>query len=140
MSNTITDEQRSIATYIERTWPGRFKVEVGLRLSRLFPEPENTGLKHIWKYGEADIIVYRDEKPVAIIEPGGAHHFEEKQSLNDRRKWKLAEQNEVRCLSMMNGLQARLSKRKWRALIGRTLFGTRETADKDKQYPLIQKT
>ena len=124
MADTITDEQRAIAGYIEQTWPGRFHVELSIRLSQIFPEPENKGLKHIWKYGEADIVVYREKKPVAIIEPGGAHHFEEKQSLNDRRKWKLTEQNGVRCLTMMNGLQTRLSKRKWRALLGRYLFGT----------------
>lgn len=131
MSNTITDEQRAIAAYIEQTWPGRFHVELGVKLSGVFPEPENKGLRHIWRYGEADIVVYQRETPIAIIEPGGAHHFEEKQSLNDRRKWKLAEQNSVRCLTMMNGLQARLSKRKWRALIGRALFGTQDVATKD---------
>jgi len=35
--------------------------------------------------------------------PGGSQHWEEKQSLDDRRKWKLAEINGHRYLTMMNG-------------------------------------
>lgn len=124
MDEIITDEVKAIARYVNRTWSEHFTTRTEVRLSELFPKPENVGLQHIWRYGSADLVVYRSDKPVAIIEPGGGHHFEEKQSLNDRRKWKLAEQNGVRCLSMMNGLQTRLSKRKWRALLGRYLFGT----------------
>lgn len=42
---------------------------------------------------------YTDEelRPQSIIESGGSHHWEEKQSLNDRRKWKLAEINSGNC-------------------------------------------
>jgi len=39
------------------------------------------------------------------------------------RKWKLAEINGVRCLTMMNGMMERLSNRKWRELLGRHIFG-----------------
>lgn len=67
-------------------------------------------------------MVYRRDKAVCLIEAGGAHHFEDKQSFNDHRKWKLAEQNGVGCLTMMNGLMARLSRRKWRNLPGWYLF------------------
>ncbi len=130
MSDTTTDEARAIAAYIERTWPKHFHVDLAVRLSRVFTEPENKGLRHIWRYGEADMVVFRGEKPVALIEPGGGQHFEDKQSLNDRRKWKLAELNGVRCLNLMNGFQERLSKRQWRALIGRQLFGTKESEEK----------
>src|ERR1051326_3906 len=118
----ITEDVRKIEAYINATWP-RFATQKEVRLSKLFPEPDNTGLRHIWKFGSADLVVYRDGKPVSIIESGGTHHFEEKQSLNDRRKWKLAEINGVRCLTMMNGLMEGLSKRKWRLLLGRYLFG-----------------
>jgi hypothetical protein len=118
----ITEDIRKIEAYINATWP-RFATQKEVRLSKLFPEPDNTGLRHIWKFGSADLVVYRDGKPVSIIESGGTHHFEEKQSLNDRRKWKLAEINGVRCLTMMNGLMEGLSKRKWRLLLGRYLFG-----------------
>lgn len=119
----ITDEQYSIAGYIDDMWPGKFRVSLGERLAQLFPEPSNIGLRHIWKYGEADIAVYRKKRLVAIIEPGGSHHFDEKQAKNDRRKWKLADINGVTCLMLMNGLQPQLSNRKWRSLIGRALFG-----------------
>jgi len=109
----ITGEIRKIEGYINVTWP-QFRTCKEVRLRELFSEPDNAGLRHIWKYGSADLVVYRHDKAVCIIEAGGAHHFEERQSLNDRRKWKLAEQNGVRCLTMMNGLMERLSKRKWR--------------------------
>lgn len=123
MNDTITQEQHDIESYIQETWPGKFRTVLGARLSDIFPEPNNVGLRHIWKYGEADISVYRSGKLVAIIEPGGSHHFDEHQALNDRRKWKLAELNGVYCLSMLNGLRSQLSKRKWRLLIGRAVFG-----------------
>jgi|GEM_PF-3368926 len=117
----ITEEIRKIEGYINATWP-QFTTRKEVRLRELFPEPKNTGLRHIWKYGAADLVVYRQDKVLCIIEAGGAQHFEDKQSLNDRRKWKLAEQNGVGCLTMMNGLMDGLSKRKWRSLLGRYLF------------------
>ena len=118
----ITEDIRQIEQYVNATWP-QFTTRKEVRLRELFSEPENAGLQHIWKYGSADLVVYQHDKAVCIIEAGGAHHFEEKQSLNDRRKWKLAEQNGVRCLTMMNGLMLTLSKRKWRELLGRCIFG-----------------
>lgn len=117
----ITDDIRQIEEYINKTWP-KLATQKEVRLSKLFIEPTNKGLKHIWKYGSADLVVYKYNKPICIIESGGSHHWEEKQSLNDRRKWKLAELNGVRCLTMMNGLMTRLSKRKWRALLGSYFF------------------
>jgi hypothetical protein len=118
----VTEEAKAIKAYIEQTWPRLFSVKLELPLKEVFSEPENAGLKHIWRYGSADVVVYRDSKPVTIIEPGGGQHFGEKQSLNDRRKWKLAEQNGVGCLHVMNGVMNSLSKRKWRALLGSYLF------------------
>lgn len=118
----ITEEAKTIQEYIETTWGKHFTTMLERPLRELFPEPENASLRHIWRYGSADLVVYRGGKPVAIIEPGGAHHFDEKPSLNDRRKWKLAEVNDVKCLTMMNGLMGRLSNRKWRDLLGSYLF------------------
>jgi len=117
----ITEDIKQIESYINRTWK-QFATQKEVRLRKLFPEPENKGLKHIWKYGSADLVIYKNEKPICIIESGGSQHWEEKQSLNDRRKWKLAEQNGVRCLTMMNGIMQRLSNRKWRGLLGKYLF------------------
>jgi len=119
---TPTDEALAIKDYINSKWGNLFTVETERPLSKLFPKPENPGLKHIWTYGSADIVIYRKGRPVAIIEPGGQHHFEEKQSLNDRRKWKLAELNGVKCLFVMNGVMRSLSNRKWRSLLGKFLF------------------
>jgi hypothetical protein len=98
-----------------------------IRLNKVFLEPENVGLKHIWRYGSADLVVSRHGKPVCIIESGGSHHWEEKQSLNDCPKWKLADINGVRCLTMMNGMMEKLSNRMWRELLGRYIFGLQET-------------
>ncbi|MEJ0090609.1 MAG: hypothetical protein WDM80_12820 [Limisphaerales bacterium] len=122
----VTEEAETIKAYIEQKWSRLFCVKLEVPLKQVFNEPENSGLKHIWRYGSADLVVFRGNKPVAIIEPGGAHHFDEKQSLNDRRKWKLAEQNGVRCLHVMNDVMDSLSKRKWRALIGSFLFPRKE--------------
>jgi hypothetical protein len=118
----ITEEAKAIKAYIEQTWPRLFHLKLEVPLKQIFNEPENAGLKHIWRHGSADLVVFRNTKPVAIIEPGGGQHFGEKQSLNDRRKWKLAEQNGVRCLHVMNDVMTSLSKRKWRALVGSFLF------------------
>jgi len=123
----ITEDIKQIESYINETWK-QFFTQKEVRLNKLFSEPENKGLKHIWRYGSADLVVYKDNKPICIIESGGSHHWEEKQSLNDRRKWKLAEQNGVRCLTMMNGLMQRLSNSKWRTLLGRYLFGLKTNA------------
>src|SRR3990170_5299516 len=126
----ITEDIKQIEAYINRTWK-HLSTEKELRLNKVFPEPENVGLKHIWRYGSADLVVSRHGKPVCIIESGGSHHWEEKQSLNDRRKWKLAEINGVRCLTMMNGMMERLSNRKWRAMLGGFLFGRTEGQERN---------
>ena len=118
----VTEEAKAIKAYIEQTWPRLFHARLEVQLREIFDQPENSGLKHIWHSGAADLVVFRDGKPIAIIEPGGSHHFEEKQSLNERRKWKLAELNGVQCLQVMNDVMSALSKRKWRALIGSCLF------------------
>ena len=123
--NTITEEVKKIDDYINKTWK-KFSTETEVKLSRLFPKPANSGLNHIWKYGAADLVIRFKSRIIAIIEPGGAHHFEEKQMRNDRRKWKLCEINGVRCLRMMNGVFDRLSNRKRRCLLGKFLFGVKK--------------
>lgn len=119
-------EISQIKAYLIRTWK-HLTTRVEVDLKDVFPKPENKGLLHIWKWGSADLLVYRHGKLVCLIESGGSHHWEKKQSLNDCRKWKLAEINGVRCLTMMNGMMKRLSIRKWRELLGRYIFGLQET-------------
>ena len=41
--------------------------------------------------------------------------------------WELAEINWIRCLTMMNRMMERLSNRKWHELLGRHIFGAKET-------------
>lgn len=118
----ITDEVLKLEDYIHSQW-NFFQTELEVPLKNIFQEPENNGLQHIWQYGSADLVVRRNNKILCIIEPGGGHHFEEKQSLNDRRKWKLCDINNVSMLSLMNGVFDRLSNRQKRKLLGRYLFG-----------------
>jgi hypothetical protein len=119
---TITPEALLIQAFVDTEWGHLFKTRLEVRLKELFPEPENCGLHHIWTYGTADLVILRDESPVAIIEPGGSHHWDSKQRLNDRRKWKLAEVNGVRCIHIMNGVVSGISKRQFRRMIGSVLF------------------
>ena len=117
----ITEEIRNIEAYINKTWK-QFDTQKEVSLNKLFPEPEDAGLNHIWRYGSADLVVSKNGKHICIIEAGGPQHFEEHQSLNDLRKRKLAEINGVKCLQMMNWMMANLSNRKWRSMLGRYLF------------------
>ncbi len=126
--STSTEEEKSIREYISRTW-SEFHTETGATLFTLFPEPENYGLKHIWTYGHSDISVFRKRRLVCLIEPGGSQHFEEHQSLNDRRKWKLTEINGVKCLHLMNGTMENLSKKQFRKLMGGVLYGKSQSTD-----------
>lgn len=110
-----------IEKYIKKSFK-RFSTRKEMELKNLFPEPENKGLKHIWKYGAADLIVYRKSIPICIFEPGGPHHFEKKQMKNDARKFKLAELNKCTCLHLMNNVFARLSNRSKHRLIGSLVY------------------
>lgn len=121
--NQITPDAYFVVQQIKRFWPHLFHIEFARNLKEIFPEPDNVGLKHIWKYGEADIVVCRKGKIIAIFEPGGFQHiFDKKQAKNDRRKWKLCEINGVSCCHIMNGVLAQCSNRKQRSLLGKFLF------------------
>lgn len=117
----ITPEAIAIKEYINKTWT-QFTVELECRLSDLFPRP-NRGCVHIWTYGSADVVVRKHGKIIAIIEPGGSHHFtDEKQIKNDRAKWKLCEINGVGCLRVANSIMGALSNRQKRKMLGKYLF------------------
>jgi len=118
----ITSEALLIKDFIESEWGHLFDVKLEVRLNGIFPEPVNRGLRHIWTYGTADLVVSRGGSPVAIIEPGGSHHWENRQRLNDRRKWMLAEKNGVACIHIMNGVVSGISRRQTRQMLGSVLF------------------
>ena len=123
MSNLITEEAIKVQSYINETWP-KFKVELEVKLNKLFPKPENSGLKHIWTYGAADVVVYKNDKIIAVFEPGGSHHFQdEKQIKNDKRKYMLCKKNGVNYLKFGNNVIYSLSKRQMRRVFGKYLFG-----------------
>lgn len=96
------------------------RLEVPLK--ELFLEPENKGLQHIWKFGAADLCVYRNDKLVCIVEIGGGQHFDEKQARNDRRKWKLCDINGVKCVGFMNSALQKSSNRSIRKVLGSRIF------------------
>lgn len=121
METLISPEAILLEVFINDNFP-RFNTELEVPLYKLFQEPENKGLKHIWKYGSADLVVRKDDELIAVMEPGGKHHWEERQSLNDRRKYMLCQKNGVRCLNMMNSVVKQLSKRQLRKLIGALLY------------------
>ncbi len=118
----MTEDQELIAFYIEKTWP-KFVVKTEVPLAEMFDQPKNVGLRHIWKFGICDIVVYKDDKIRGVIEPGGAHHItDEKQIRNDKRKFMLCKQNGVSCLHIMNGIFEKLSKRQQRRVLGKVLY------------------
>lgn len=118
----ITDDVRKVEDFINQAWT-QFDTVLEVPLKELFHEPGNNGLKHIWKYGSADLVVYRDNKLICVIEVGGSHHVkDDKQKKNDARKWKLCDVNGVKCIGIMNGVQDGLSKRQFRKLIGSVLW------------------
>jgi len=124
MAGLITEEAVRTEDFINKAWP-KLKTRKEIPLRELFPKPENFGLKHIWTYGSADVVVYRDNKIIAIFEPGGSHHFQdEKQIKNDKRKYMLCKKNGVAYLKFANSVLWESSKRQMRRIFGKYLFGT----------------
>ncbi len=118
----ITEDILYVQSYINRTWP-KLRTEVEIPLKELFDEPENNGLKHIWKFGVADLIIYNGNKPTCIVEVGGHHHMhDKKQQRNDRRKFMLCKTNEVGCGHFMNGVLQKLSGKQRRRQLGKLIF------------------
>lgn len=119
----ITEEIKNVETYIHSQWKNKFVTKLEVPLKDLFSEPDNNGLKHIWKFGSCDLVVFKNDKPICVFEIGGQHHFEPKQQRNDRRKWKLCEINGVKCSgNIMNGVFEKLSNRKKRLLVRKYLW------------------
>jgi len=112
-----------LADYIKKTW-GKLGFEVKVRepLRNLFPRPKNRALLSMWKYGHADVAVFKNGKLIAILEPGGVHHFDEEQRKRDEKKYRLCKQNSVKCLFFVSSLPERVSKRKFRNMIRKVLF------------------
>jgi len=122
----ITPETKALENYIQSKWGHLFALKLEVPLKELFPEPADSPyLAHIWKYGRCDLAVFRAGSLKAIFELNGqAHWTDARQIRNDDRKHALASRNAVPCVFLANRLQATLSKRKFRQLVGSALFGT----------------
>lgn len=103
----------------------RLKFKVKISLKELFPEPENKWLKSFWSNNShADIAVFRHDKLVAIIEPGGSAHFkDEKQKVRDSKKDKICKENRINCLRISNSVINYLNKRITRKLLKKYFYG-----------------
>lgn len=100
-----------------------FKIKIPLK--KLFPEPENKWLKSIWSYGHADISVFRHDKLIAIVEPGGWYHAkDERQKIRDSKKDKICKINKVNCLRIFNDVvNNNLDNPKFRRLSKKYFYG-----------------
>ncbi|MBA7546436.1 hypothetical protein ES705_38828 [subsurface metagenome] len=92
-------------SYLISEFP-RLKFKVKIPLKKLFPEPGNRWLKSFWNNNShADISVFRHNKLVCIIEPGGWYHAkDEKQKIRDSKKDKICKINDVNCLRLFNNV------------------------------------
>jgi hypothetical protein len=118
------DEIEKTKNLIEKFWKGKFTFKREIPLKELFSEPKDKDLKHIWKYGHADLAVFRNGKLIAIFEPGGFHHLKDKRQIqNDILKYKLCKLNKVSCCHFANATLERLkSNREKRKFLGAYLF------------------
>jgi len=101
----------------------RFKVKIPLK--ELFPEPENQWLKSFWNNNShADISVFRHNKLICIVEPGGSAHFKDgRQKVRDSKKDRICKINGVNCLRIANSVINYLDKKITRKLLKKYFYG-----------------
>ena len=102
----------------------KFKVKIPLKI--LFPKPENKWLQSFWNNNShADVAVFRHNKLVCIIEPGGWHHAKDKkQKVRDSKKDKICQENRVNCLRIFNNVvNGDLGKPIFRKLLKKNFYG-----------------
>ena len=102
----------------------KFKVKIPLKI--LFPKPENKWLQSFWNNNShADVAVFRHNKLVCIIEPGGWHHAKDKkQKVRDSKKDKICQENRVNCLRIFNNVvNSDLDKPIFRKLLKKYFYG-----------------
>jgi len=99
-----------------------FKTKIPLK--KLFPEPDNKWLKSFWSNNShADISVFRHNKLVCIIEPGGSAHFKDKkQKIRDSKKDKICKVNGINCLRIANSVINYLDKKITRKLFKKYFY------------------
>lgn len=84
----------------------KLKFKVKIPLKKLFPEPKNKWLRSFWSNNShADVSVFRHNKLVCIIEPGGWYHAkDERQKIRDSKKGRICKINKVNCLRVFNNV------------------------------------
>ena len=113
-----------LCSHLTNKFP-RLEFKIKIPLKKLFPEPENKWLKSIWSYGHADITVFRHNKLIAIVEPGGWYHAKDpKQKIRDSKKDKICKINGVNCLRIFNDVvNNNLDNLKFRRLSKKYFYG-----------------
>jgi len=104
----------------------RLKFKIKIPLKKLFPEPKNKWLKSFWgNNSHADISVFRHNKLIAIVEPGGWYHAsDKKQKIRDSKKDKICKINGVNCLRIFNDVvNGDLNNQKFRRLLKKKFYG-----------------
>lgn len=104
----------------------RLRFEIKVSLKKLFPKPKNKWLQSFWNNNShADISVFRHNKLICIIEPGGWYHAkDEKQKVRDSKKDKICKINRVNCLRIFNNVvENYLNHPKSRRLLKKHFYG-----------------
>ncbi|MBA7576011.1 hypothetical protein ES708_17848 [subsurface metagenome] len=105
MKGNQGDEEiiEKLCSYLIANFNPKLEFKIKELLKNILPEPESKWLKKMWRFGHADISVYRHDKLICIVEPGGWHHFKDgKQILNDKKKYILCKLNSVNVLRIVN--------------------------------------
>jgi len=128
MNNIQGDELiiEKISDYIINKYNLKVSIEIKKPLRELFPKPESKGLHSIWSYGHTDISIYRHNKLVCIIEPGGWHYHlkDKKQILRDKKKYILCKNNNVKVLNVVNDIVDNLDLSITKRLFKKYIYGS----------------
>ena len=113
----------TIFNHLTNNFP-RLQFKLKIPLKELFPEPKNRYLKSFWgNNSHADISVFRHQKLVCIIEPGGYHHFkDEKTRIRDQKKDIICHTNGVHCLRVANSIIKDLDLKVTRKLLKKYFY------------------
>lgn len=102
-----------------------FKIKISLK--ELFPKPEDKWLQSFWNdNSHADISIFRHNKLICIIEPGGWYHAkDEKQKIRDLKKDKICRKNRINCLRIFNNVvENDLKNPKFRKLLKKYFYSS----------------
>lgn len=113
-----------ICNHLTSNFP-RLQFKLKIPLKKLFPEPKNRYLKNFWgNNSHADISVFRHNRLVCIIEPGGYHHFkDEKTQIRDDKKDKICHINGINCLRIANSVTQHLNLKITKRLFRKYFYG-----------------